>query len=80
MKRSLRVQARPTEEELQESLQRAVEIYRPGFDESAVCDPVLNIGVLRQRLYGKNINVRDVIIVPGNMARNINPLKKGSNL
>ena len=55
----------PTEIELKESLQRAVEIYRPGFDESTALDPMYSTEVLWQRLYGKEINVREEIIIPG---------------
>jgi|APCry1669193181_1035450.scaffolds.fasta_scaffold00001_35 hypothetical protein len=65
----MKVTGHPSENELKESLQRAVDIYRPGFDESTANDPIHNTGVLWQRLYGKEINVREEIIIPGNSIR-----------
>ena len=65
----MKVTGHPTERELIESLQRAVDIYRPGFDESMAHDPIHNTGVLWQRLFGKEINVREEIIIPGNSHR-----------
>lgn len=57
----------PTEMELKESLIRAVHIYRPGYDESAASDPIYNTQILWKRLFGKEIDVRDEIIGPGNI-------------
>ena len=65
----IKVTGHPTENELKESLQRAVDIYLPGFDESTAHDPVHNTGILRMLLYGKEINVREEIIIPGNSHR-----------
>ncbi len=56
----------PTECELKQSLIRAVNIYRPGYDESAASDPVFHTQILWQRLFGKEIDVRNEIIIPGN--------------
>lgn len=67
----LKVTGHPTENELKESLQRSVDIYRSGFDESTTNDPIHNTGVLWQRLFGKEINVREAIIIPGNSIRNL---------
>ena len=36
----MKVTGHPSENELKESLQRAVDIYRPGFDESTANDPI----------------------------------------
>lgn len=65
----MKVTGHPSENELKESLQRAVDIYSPGFDESTANDPIHNTRVLWQRLYGKEIAVREEIIIPGNSIR-----------
>ena len=65
----IRSTGHPTEDELRKSLKRAVDIYKPGFDESSNSDPIFNTGVLWERPYGKTINVREEIIIPGNQER-----------
>lgn len=52
----------PTEEELVDSLIRAVHLYRPGYDETAPGDPITNTRLLWQRLFGRDIDVRQEII------------------
>lgn len=54
----------PTEEELKESLQRVVDIYRPTFDEEGGTDATLNTQTLWKSLFNKAINVRSEIIIP----------------
>lgn len=52
----------PSEEELADSLIRAVHLYRLGFDESAPGDPITNTRLLWRRLFGRDIDVRNEII------------------
>lgn len=52
----------PTEEELADSLIRAVHLYRPAYDESAPGDPITNTRLLWKRLFGRDIDVRQEII------------------
>jgi len=52
----------PTEEELLDSLIRAVHLYKPAYDESAPGDPITNTRLLWQRLFGRDIDVRREII------------------
>ena len=54
----------PTEEEMREELQAAVDLYRPGFDEEMVGDITSNTRVLWNEVWGKDINVRQEIIAP----------------
>lgn len=55
----------PTEEEFTRHLQKAVDLYRPKFDEeTARGDMLLNTCMLWQTLWGKNIDVRAQIIRP----------------
>jgi hypothetical protein len=55
----------PTEEQLRELLQNAVDLYRPSFDEEQKSgDIYLNTQTVWRELYGKEINVRDEIIRP----------------
>jgi hypothetical protein len=60
----IRETGHPTEEELKESLQRVVDIYRPTFDEEGGTDALLNTQSLWERLFQKRINVRSEIIAP----------------
>ena len=55
----------PTEQELKDSLIRAVSVYRPGYDETAPGDPITNTRLLWQRLFGRDIDVRMEIIAAG---------------
>jgi len=52
----------PTEEELADSLIRAVHLFRPGYDETAPGDPITNTRLLWKRLFGRDIDVRQEII------------------
>lgn len=52
----------PTEEELMDSLIRAVHLYKPGYDETAPGDPITNTRLLWKRLFGRDIDVRKEII------------------
>ena len=55
----------PTEEEFIRHLQKAVDLYRPKFDEeTARGDMMLNTRMLWQELWGKSIDVRAAIIRP----------------
>lgn len=55
----------PTEEELIRHLQKAVDLYRPKFDEeTARGDMLLNTRALWQELWKKEIDVRAAIIRP----------------
>lgn len=55
----------PTEEEFIRHLQKAVDLYRPKFDEeTARGDMMLNTRILWQELWGKSIDVRAAIIRP----------------
>ena len=60
----------PTEEEMRQELQVAVDLYRPNFDEAMVGDITTNTRVLWQELWGKDINVRSEIIAPAIALRN----------
>ncbi len=59
-----KITGHPTAEELKESLQRAVDIYRPAFDEEVAYDPISNTCIVWDSLYGKAIDVRKDIIAP----------------
>ena len=52
----------PTEDEMRDELQAAVDLFRPGFDEEMIGDITTNTAVLWQELWGRNINVRQEII------------------
>ena len=65
----LRKTSHPTESELLAELQEAVDIYRPGFDESSTANPLRNTVSLWQKLYGKTIDVREQIIKPALIRR-----------
>lgn len=54
----------PTEVEMREELQAAVDLFRPSFDEKMVGDIKTNTRVLWQELWGKDINVGQEIIAP----------------
>lgn len=60
----------PTEDELREELQAAVDLFRPNFDEEMIGDITANTRVLWQELWGKDINVRQEIIAPAVALRN----------
>jgi len=60
----IRQMGHPTEEELKESLQRVVDIYRPTFDEEGGSDALMNTQALWERLFQKPIDVRAEIIAP----------------
>jgi hypothetical protein len=52
----------PTEGELLESLICAVHLYRPGYDETVAGDPITKTRLLWQRIFDRNIDVRQKII------------------
>ncbi|MCI0534056.1 MAG: hypothetical protein L0Z50_02395, partial [Verrucomicrobiales bacterium] len=54
----------PTEAELIEELQMAVDLFRPGFDEENAADLANNTARLWPLLYGRRIDVRLEIIAP----------------
>jgi len=54
----------PTEEEMREELQFAVDLYRPNFDEEMIGDITTNTRVLWNELWKKEIDVRREIIAP----------------
>ncbi len=54
----------PTEEEMKEELQFAVDLYRPNFDEEMIGDITTNTRILWNELWGRDINVRQEIIAP----------------
>lgn len=54
----------PTEGEMRDELQAAVDLFRPGFDEEMVGDIKTNTRVLWQELWGKDIDVGQEIIKP----------------
>ena len=60
----------PTEDELRDELQAAVDLFRPSFDEEMVGDIKTNTRVLWQELWGKDINVGQEIIAPAIARRN----------
>jgi hypothetical protein len=60
----------PTEQEMREELQVAVDLFRPNFDEEMVGDIRTNTRVLWQELWGKDINVGQEIIAPAIALRN----------
>lgn len=54
----------PTEDEMRRELQAAVDLYRPNFDEEVCGDITTNTRVLWQKLWKKDINVRQEVIAP----------------
>ena len=60
----------PTEDEMREELQAAVDLFRPSFDEEMVGDIKTNTRVLWQELWEKDINVGQEIIAPAIARRN----------
>jgi len=60
----------PTEDEMRDELQAAVDLFRPGFDEEMIGDITTNTAVLWQELWGRNINVRQEIIAIAIARRN----------
>lgn len=54
----------PTETELLEELQMAVDLFRPGFDEENAADLTTNCRRLWPLLYGREIDPRREIIAP----------------
>ncbi len=58
------VTGHPTESELIEELQAAVDLFRPAFDEEAGGDLKITTRILWKEFFGRDINVRDEIIAP----------------
>ncbi|MSU64363.1 MAG: hypothetical protein EXS31_18570 [Pedosphaera sp.] len=54
----------PTEAELIEELQMAVDLFRPGFDEENAADLGINTARLWPLIFGRTIDVRREIIAP----------------
>jgi hypothetical protein len=59
----------PTEEELITELQNAVDLYRPGFDESQMSDMKVTTRILWREFFGKDIDVATRIIGPAQERR-----------
>jgi hypothetical protein len=70
----------PTEDELVHALRRAVDVYRPSFDEEAGGDPRHNTVVLWRELFNKPINVGTQIIGPALEERRRNYGPQGHEL
>ncbi len=54
----------PTEAELKEELQAAVDLYRPSFDEEVASDITTGTRIVWNEIFGRDINVRQEIIAP----------------
>ena len=54
----------PTQAELREELQAAVDLFRPNFDESVPSDITANTRILWRELWGREMDVRKEIIAP----------------
>jgi len=55
----------PTEAEMRHELMRAVDLFRPGFDEEGMQgDITVNTRILWQEFFGRDIDVRNEIIAP----------------
>ena len=70
----------PTEAELLAALRRVVDIYRPSFDEESAGNPVHNTQVLWHELFGRDVNVRELIIAPALAERRRNYGGEGGGL
>lgn len=60
----------PTEVELKEELQAAVDLYRPSFDEEVASDITTGTRIVWNEIFGRDINVRQEIIAPAIRRRN----------
>lgn len=54
----------PTEAEMIEELQKAVDLFRPGFDEESAGDMTATTALLWREVFGRAIDVRAEIIAP----------------
>jgi hypothetical protein len=59
----------PTEAEMRQELQAAVDLYRPNFDEEAGSDITGGTRVMWNQIFGHDIDVRREIIAPALAAR-----------
>lgn len=61
----------PTEQELLTDLQKAVELFKPSFDEEHGSNLQINTAYLWETLFGRSLDVKQEIIIPALKARRI---------